>query len=219
MVKARRSSRYRPASRLSRWSCRPQPVAATRERHPWASQLRRRAIAAHCPARPGIDRRSSACRSMRPWSRGAERQEASAIGRDAASGPYGTGRWRTATGTSGHGSSDQAQKPRSRNQASTQGRPSMSLPTRCREPLPTRRRITRMGLTLRPTWEPSPPGASILLLAAVPPACHKQRSLAVSSGQPRSLREGHRAGRWSLTWTPSTARHCMACKRSLLGQG
>jgi hypothetical protein len=37
--------------------------------------------------------------------------------------------------------------------------------------------------------EPLPLGGSIVVLAAVPPACHRQRTRAVSSGQPRSVRE------------------------------
>jgi hypothetical protein len=48
---------------------------------------------------------------------------------------------------------------------------------------------------------------------AVPPACHKQRARAVTSGQSQSLRGGRWAGR-----TPSPGwgggRNCMACKRS-----
>jgi hypothetical protein len=52
------------------------------------------------------------------------------------------------------------------------------------------------GLTLRPEL-----GAVAVryerrvILAGVPPACHKQRSRAVSSGQPRSIREGGYARR------------------------
>jgi hypothetical protein len=42
---------------------------------------------------------------------------------------------------------------------------------------------------------------TIVILAGVPPTCHKQRSPAVSSGQSRSLRDGRCAGRWPLTWT------------------
>jgi hypothetical protein len=49
---------------------------------------------------------------------------------------------------------------------------------------------------------------------AVPPACHKQRSPAVCSGQSRSLREGRWAGRTSLTWGGGGGRNCMACKGS-----
>jgi hypothetical protein len=51
---------------------------------------------------------------------------------------------------------------------------------------------------------------------AVPPACHKQRSRAVSSGQPRSHREGRWAGCTLLTWGGGGGRNCMACKRSRL---
>jgi hypothetical protein len=49
---------------------------------------------------------------------------------------------------------------------------------------------------------------------AVPPACHKQRSPAVSSGQPRSLTEGLCAWQASLTWGGGGGRNCMACKGS-----
>jgi hypothetical protein len=49
---------------------------------------------------------------------------------------------------------------------------------------------------------------------AVPPACHKQRSRAVCSGQSRSLRGGRWAGRTSLTWDGGGGRNCMACKGS-----
>jgi hypothetical protein len=49
---------------------------------------------------------------------------------------------------------------------------------------------------------------------AVPPACHKQRSPAVCSGQSRSLGEGGWAGRTPLTWDGGEARNCMACKGS-----
>jgi hypothetical protein len=57
---------------------------------------------------------------------------------------------------------------------------------------------------------------TIVILAGVPPTCHKQRSRAVASGQSRSLRDGRCAGRWPLTWTVGTARNCMACKGSTL---
>jgi hypothetical protein len=57
-------------------------------------------------------------------------------------------------------------------------------------------------------------GRSIVVLAVVPPTCHKQRSRAVSGGQSRSLREGPDAGHMPLTWTTGTAQHCMACKVS-----
>ena len=49
---------------------------------------------------------------------------------------------------------------------------------------------------------------------AVPPACHKQRSRAVCSGQPRSLGEGRDAGYVPLAWGTVAARNCMACKGS-----
>jgi hypothetical protein len=48
----------------------------------------------------------------------------------------------------------------------------------------------------------------------VPPACHKQRSPAVCSGQSRSLRAGRWAGRSSLTWGGGGGRNCMACTGS-----
>jgi hypothetical protein len=49
---------------------------------------------------------------------------------------------------------------------------------------------------------------------AVPPACHKQRSPAVPSGQSRSLREGRCARRTLLTCGGGEGRNCMACKGS-----
>jgi hypothetical protein len=52
---------------------------------------------------------------------------------------------------------------------------------------------------------------------AVPPTCHKQRSPAVCSGQPRSLGEGRWAERTPLTWGGGGGRHCMACKGSPAG--
>jgi hypothetical protein len=52
------------------------------------------------------------------------------------------------------------------------------------------------------------------LSPAVPPACHKQRSRAVSSGQSRSLGEGPLAGHAALTWPALAPRNCMACKGS-----
>jgi hypothetical protein len=54
---------------------------------------------------------------------------------------------------------------------------------------------------------------------AVLPACHKQRSRAVCSGQSRSLGEGCLAGRTALTWPVLAPRNCMACKGSRLGSG
>ena len=48
---------------------------------------------------------------------------------------------------------------------------------------------------------------SIIVLAAVPPTCHKQRVREVSSGQPRSIGEGCRAGRSPLTWETEAARN------------
>jgi hypothetical protein len=59
-----------------------------------------------------------------------------------------------------------------------------------------------------------PPGTSIVVVPAVPPACHKQRSPAVSSRQPRSLRGRRWTGRTSLTWGSAGARNYMTCKRS-----
>jgi hypothetical protein len=58
-------------------------------------------------------------------------------------------------------------------------------------------RSPRTGLTLQASWEPSPPGTSIVVSPVVPPACHKQRSRAVCSGQQRSLRQGHRGECWA----------------------
>jgi hypothetical protein len=49
---------------------------------------------------------------------------------------------------------------------------------------------------------------------AVPPACHKQRAPAVSSGQSRSIQGGRWAGRRPATWGGGGARNCMACKGS-----
>ncbi len=52
---------------------------------------------------------------------------------------------------------------------------------------------------------------------AVPPACHKQRSRAVCSGQSRSLETTVALGSGSLTWGGGGGRNCMACKGSRLG--
>jgi hypothetical protein len=91
-------------------------------------------------------------------------------------------------------------------------------PPSCREPCglpPTKPWSPRTGLTLRSSWEPSPPRREASSFSpAVPPTCHKQRYLAVCSGQPRSLEGSRWAGRWSLTWGGGVARTCMACKGS-----
>jgi hypothetical protein len=58
-------------------------------------------------------------------------------------------------------------------------------------------------------------GRAWSFLAAVPPACHKQRSPAVCSGHSRSLEGGRWAGRRSLTWGGGGGRNCMACKGSI----
>jgi hypothetical protein len=49
---------------------------------------------------------------------------------------------------------------------------------------------------------------------AVAPACHKERSRAVCSGQSRSTGGGRSTGRTSLTWDGGGGRNCMACKGS-----
>ena len=87
------------------------------------------------------------------------------------------------------------------------------LPRRIRG-LPTRRWSPRTGLTLWTSWEPLPPRARWSFSSAVPPACHKQRSPAVSSGQSRSLHAGRWAGRTCLTWGGGGGRNCMVRKRS-----
>ena len=197
-------------------------VATTRERAasgPWASQPRRRAIAAHCPARPGIDRRSSACRSMRPWSRGPKRQRRprSVVTQPAVhTEPAGGGPQR-APAVTGQGTKPKTAKPQSGLHSGTaKYESSHPLPRALRAPAyKAADHQDRPHPTVE--LEPTPPGASILLLAAVPPACHKQRSLAVSSGQSRSLRQGRWTGRPPLTWTGRGAGNCMACKGSRLG--
>ena len=76
-------------------------------------------------------------------------------------------------------------------------------PPGCREPsglLPTRRWSPRTGLTQQSSWSRRRQVRASSFSPAVPPACHKQRSPAVSSGQSRSLRGGRWAGRASLTW-------------------
>jgi hypothetical protein len=88
-------------------------------------------------------------------------------------------------------------------------------PPGCREPsgpLPTRRLSPRTGLTLRSSMSRRRQVRASSSSAAVPPACHKQRSIAVSSGQSRSHRGGRCAGRTLLTWGGRGARNCMACK-------
>jgi hypothetical protein len=98
-------------------------------------------------------------------------------------------------------------------EASATGRNRMTLPRPVRG-LPTIWWLLRVGLTQRPGWSRRRheiPGSSS---AAVPPACHKQRSRAVSSGHSRSLRGGRWTGRPSLTWGGGGGRNCMACKGS-----
>ena len=71
-----------------------------------------------------------------------------------------------------------------------------------------------MSLTLRSSWEPTPPlGGASSFAPIVPPACHKQRAPAVSSGQSRSLREDGWAGRRPLTLGGKEP-GLMACKGS-----
>jgi hypothetical protein len=94
---------------------------------------------------------------------------------------------------------------------------SSSLPPGCREPfglLPARRWSPRTGLPLWPSWEPWREVRAPSFSPAVPPTCHKQRTPAVSSGQPRSLHEGRCAGRGLPTWALRAERDCMACKGS-----
>ncbi len=79
-------------------------------------------------------------------------------------------------------------RERSRHQAPLQaaGR-SSSLPPGCREPsglLPTSRWTPRTGLTLRPSWEPSPPRANVVLLGNR--ATHVPQA-AVTSGIQRTV--------------------------------
>ena len=80
--------------------------------------------------------------------------------------------------------------------------------------LPRRQAVAQNGphptleLSRGPQCEPSSFSPAVL------PACHKQRSPAVSSGQSRSLRGGHWAGRTCLTWGRRGGRNCMACKGS-----
>jgi hypothetical protein len=86
-----------------------------------------------------------------------------------------------------------------------------------REPsglLPTRRWSPGTDLTQESSWSRSGQGRAPSFSPAVPPACHKQRAPAVSSGQSRSLRGGRRAGHQLLTWGKGGGRNCMACKRS-----
>jgi hypothetical protein len=72
----------------------------------------------------------------------------------------------------------------------------------------------RTGLTLQASWSRHRQDEHRCSCPAVPPACHKQRSPAVSSGQPRSLREDRCAAHRPLTCGGKAARHCMACKCS-----
>jgi hypothetical protein len=48
----------------------------------------------------------------------------------------------------------------------------------------------------------------------MPPACHKQRSRAVSSGQSRPVNSVVGLANLSLTWGGGAGRNCMACKGS-----
>jgi hypothetical protein len=54
--------------------------------------------------------------------------------------------------------------------------------------------VTEAGLTLWLSWSRRRHVDASSFLPAVPPACHKQRSPAVSSGQSRSFREGRHGG-------------------------
>jgi hypothetical protein len=70
----------------------------------------------------------------------------------------------------------------------------------CREPfglLPTRRSSPRTGLTLGPSWEPSPPGGSIVVLAGR--ATHVPQA-AVISGIQRTVTVTRRG---LVVWTPA----------------
>ena len=80
--------------------------------------------------------------------------------------------------------------------------------------LPTRQWWPMTGLTLHTSWEPLPSVRAASFSPAVPRACHKPRSPAVSSGQSRSLGDGCWAGCTPLTWGRERAGNCMACKGS-----
>jgi hypothetical protein len=79
--------------------------------------------------------------------------------------------------------------------------------------LPTRRWSPRRAPYGRAGSRRARCGA-VLFSPAVPPACHKQRSPAVSSGRSRSLEGGRGTGRRSLTCGGGGVRNCMACKGS-----
>jgi hypothetical protein len=92
------------------------------------------------------------------------------------------------------------------------------LSTRCREPSGSWSRgggHRGRASPFWPSWSRRHIDASSFL-PAVPPACHKQRSPAVSSGQ-SGLLEGDRwLGAGCLTWGGGGGRNCMACTRSRL---
>jgi hypothetical protein len=92
------------------------------------------------------------------------------------------------------------------------------LPRALRALAPRRWVTPGTDLTLWTIWSRRRQVRASSFSPAVPPACHKQRSPAVSSGQSRSLRYGRCAGRWPLTWAAGPPKNCMACKGSSRGR-
>ena len=87
----------------------------------------------------------------------------------------------------------------------------------CRDPLRAlahEQWLPRTGLALTRAGKSSLQMRASSFSPAVPPACHKQQSRAVCSGQSRSLRDGRWAGRRSLTWGGGGGRNRMACRGS-----
>jgi hypothetical protein len=150
MVKARRSSRYHLSSRLSRWSCRYQPsprlgsaprAASLGQPRPERLQLTPGSTGVSIGGGVPADRCGPGLGSRAPEaSRSVVTQPA--VQAEPAGGDC-NGHQQSPPGAGE--STPEGAKPQSGLQ---QGRPSMSLPIRCREPsglLPTRRRITRTG--------------------------------------------------------------------------
>jgi hypothetical protein len=82
---------------------------------------------------------------------------------------------------------------------------------------PTTQSVIKAGLACGQSGAVAGTGTPFSCSPAVPPACHNQRSPAVSHGHSRSLRGGRWAGRAPLTWGRGVDRNCMACKGSGTG--
>src|SRR5215207_4094144 len=86
----------------------------------------------------------------------------------------------------------------------------------CRAPaaLANQAVVTETGLTHWPSCNCCRQVPASSFSPAVPPTCHKQRTPAVSSGQPRSLEKTVGLRARALTCGGGGGRNCMACKGS-----